>query len=182
VQIKLLYITILIVSIGLYAQSVQPEIYEENGLFGYRDQDNLIIIKAQFTAALEFNEAGIAAVADSSGWMYIDKTGHILLRPFIYDNGPDYYVEGLARYVDNGKIGFFDQSGKIVIKARWDFAYPFHNGKAAVCSGCSEFSKGEYHSIKGGKWGYIDTAGQLIDSLGTVNPDSVNKGVNLLKF
>lgn len=41
-----------------------------------------------------------------------------------YDNGDDYFSEGLQRIVDkDGKIGFRDSIGKIVIQPRYAFAF-----------------------------------------------------------
>lgn len=150
-------------------------LFEENGLCGYKDSLGNVVIDAQFIAAQEFTDNGIAAVADSSGWIYIDKHGNYLIKPYNYDNGPDYFSEGLARFVNKGKIGFFDKTGNIVIEAQWDFAYPFKNGKAEVCNGCSLQSLGEHMQVTGGLWGLIDKTGQIVIPVGTINPDSLRK-------
>ncbi|MEJ2543276.1 MAG: WG repeat-containing protein [Calditrichaceae bacterium] len=137
------------------------------------NQNNHIIIDAQYPAAMDFTEHGIAAVADSSGWAYIDKQGNIIIRPYVYDNGPDYFSEGLARFVKNGKFGFFNEFGRIVIEAQWDFAYPFQDGKAAVCKGCKITTDNEHSSVTGGEWGYIDKKGNIVVPIGSVKADSV---------
>ncbi len=157
----------------IYPQTVQLNLFERDGLFGYKNQNDQIVIRAKFTAAMDFSEKGIAAVADSSGWAYIDTQGKILIRPFIYDNGPDYFCEGLARFVENDKIGFFDESGKIIIKAEWDFAYTFEDGKAAVCNGCKISIDKDHNSVSGGEWGYINKTGKVIFPIGSVKADSV---------
>lgn len=157
----------------LPAQETQLKLFEEDGLYGYKNQHDQVVISVKYSAAMNFNKKGIAAVADSSGWIYIDTQGNILIRPYIYDNGPDYFSEGLARFVENSKFGFFDDSGKIVIDAQWDFAYPFTNGKAAVCEGCKIITENEHSGITGGEWGYIDRKGKVIIPIGSVNPDSV---------
>lgn len=48
----------------------------------------------------------------------------------------------------NGKWGFADKDGKLVIEAKYEDAHSFSNGFAAVCSG--------------GKWGYINLEGRLV--------------------
>jgi len=166
-------ISIIFIGVCLFAQDIQLYLFEDDGLYGYMDQHNHIVIDAQYLAAMEFTENGIAAVADSAGWAYIDVLGNILIRPYIYDNGPDYFSEGLARFVENGKFGFFDKFGVPVIDAQWDFAYPFHNGKAAVCNGCKIILDNEHSGITGGKWGYIDKTGKIISPVGSVEADSV---------
>ena len=53
--------------------------------------------------------------------------------PFHYDNGPDYVREGLYRIVDDrGRMGYADESGRVVIAPRFAFALPFEDGKAKV--------------------------------------------------
>ena len=53
--------------------------------------------------------------------------------PFHYDNGPDYVREGLYRIVDDrGRMGYADESGRVVIAPRFAFALPFEGGKAKV--------------------------------------------------
>jgi hypothetical protein len=78
--------------------------------------------------AKAFSPEGIAAVVDEEGWAYIDRSGRIVIRPFVFDNGPDYFAEGLA----------------------------------AVCDGCREVAEGEHRGVKGGRWGFINRAGNLV--------------------
>lgn len=145
----------------LRAQS--PRLFQDGDLYGYRSAQGQTIISVRYRLAEEFSKQGIAAVLDENGWAYINRRGNILLRPFIFDNGPDYFKEGLARMVENGKIGFFDRTGKIVIQPKFDFAYFFSDGLAAVCQGCrSEKADAEHSITVGGRWGYIDRTGKLV--------------------
>lgn len=137
-------------------------VFEDNGKYGYKNNKDEIVIQPQFNMAMDFNSCGIAAVVDDSGWVYINQTGVKIIRPYVVDNGPDYFSDGLARYVENDKIGFFDESGKVIIKARFDFARPFADSTAAVCRGCWFINDGEYKRIIDGKWGFIDYEGELI--------------------
>ena len=165
-------VLILLLAAFLYSQTLQLSLFEENGKFGYKDQTNQIVIKPRFIVAMDFSEAGIAAVVDSTGWAYIDTLGQIVIRPFVYDNGPDYFSESLARFVEKNKFGFFDESGSVVIEPQWDFAYPFKNGKAAVCNGCRISIENEHGQISDGRWGYIDKTGKVIVPIGSVEADS----------
>lgn len=144
------------------SEQIQLIPQEENGLWGYQTQRGERIIKPQFIIAHAFSKHGLAAVVDSAGWAYINRQGELILRPFIYDNGPDYFSAGLSRYTENGKFGFFDESGKIIIKAQWDFALPFNEGLAAVCHDCRQEKVDEHMMIKGGLWGFIDPKGMEI--------------------
>lgn len=90
-----------------------------------------------------------------------------------YDNGDDYFSEGLQRIVDkDGKIGFRDSIGKIVIPPRYAFAFPFNEGYAKVTdSGHSEAvdKRGEYHQWISDTWYYIDKAGTKHPELIKIN-------------
>lgn len=140
--------------------SLRP--FEKDGRFGYVDDSGRVRIEARYILAGDFSENDIAAVVDDSGWVMIDTNGTELLRPYIVDNGPDYFREGLARFVDAEKIGFFDRSGRIIIKARFAYARPFSDSLAAVCEGCTVQREGEYGIMTGGEWGYIDPQGVLV--------------------
>lgn len=148
-------------------------------LAGVKDQDGKIIIPAQFkiysdlkdgdpvqeeTIYFDGSKKGEAKEKNAWGYVY-DKKGNFLYRPLFYDNGADYFSEGLRRFVKNGKVGFADRNGKIAIEARHDFVYRFEYGYAKFCDGCEwEQTEDEHKSIIGGKWGVMNAKGE------TVNP------------
>lgn len=136
-----------------------------SGRFGYRSSDGTVVIAPRFPFAMPFNRGGIAAAAEEDGWVYINRAGEELLRPFVYDNGPDFPSEGLARFEDEGRIGFHDAAGQIIIPARWDFAEPFADGRARVCMGCKRKMMGENYMMEGGEWGAINARGELVEPL-----------------
>ncbi|ROP59036.1 WG repeat protein [Enterobacter sp. BIGb0383] len=82
-----------------------------------------------------------------------------------YDNGPDWFVEGLVRSRQNGKIGFWDDSFKNRIPAQFDYAGQFKGGKALVCTGCTPQREGEHITLVGGEWYYIDKSGQRVSEV-----------------
>lgn len=129
-------------------------------LWGYRDSSGRVIIAPQYILAGEFSVHGVAAVVDREGWLYINRKGKPLVRPFVFDNGPDDFEEGLSRYRSEGKIGFIDRACNVVIPAIYDFARPFSENRSAVCMGCREEACGEHKIVVGGKWGYIDRKGR----------------------
>ena len=150
--------------------------FEAQGKWGYRDAQGKVVIAARYEVAQEFLPEGIAAVVDEKGWAYIDLRGRVLIRPFVFDNGPDYFREGLARFVSGGQFGFFDRQAKVVIAARFDFALPFSEGRAAVCSGCREVPQGEHQAVRGGKWGFINRQGELVIPAKFEAAESFEKG------
>ncbi|MCC7303643.1 MAG: WG repeat-containing protein [Bacteroidia bacterium] len=140
----------------------KPEVFEKDGKYGFRDSLG-VIIPARYDFAYDFDTSLVTAVTDSSGWSIIDRKGNYLLTPVVYDNGPDYFEEGLARFIDNGKMGFFNTRGQKVIPANWDFATPFKAGLTSVCLGCSQVPIDEEHwKMEGGKWGMMDKTGKMV--------------------
>ncbi len=140
------------------------QLFETDAGFGYRDTFGAVVIPAKFAVAQEFSDEGIAAVVDDEGWAIIDTNGAVLLRPFVFDNGPDAFHEGRARFVKDDKVGYFDERGAVVIAATYEHAEPFsrdERGKvsARVCKGCKRVQHGEHWSAEGGTWSLIDQDG-----------------------
>lgn len=92
----------------------------------------------------------------------IDPRGQALYEVFWYDNGPDYLADGRFRILKEGKIGYADARGTIVIEPQYSCAFPFENGRAKVAIDCSTASDGEYRSWESDNWIYIDTTGAVI--------------------
>jgi len=64
-------------------------------------------------------------------------------------NPDDYYFHnGLAEVEINGKYGFIDESGEIVIEPKFDYVASFHRGLARVGMN--------------GKYGFIDESGEIV--------------------
>ncbi|HLH93451.1 MAG TPA: WG repeat-containing protein [Xanthobacteraceae bacterium] len=120
-------------------------------------------VKAEYLHALTFDEQGIAAVwiRAIQRFHYVGRDGR--MAPVItFDNGPDYFVEGLARTPLGGRIGYIDRSLRVVIPPRYDWGSPFEHGRAAVCNGCVPKREGEHVFMEGGLWGLIDRDGREI--------------------
>lgn len=143
---------------------------DDNGPFGYREPSGRVVIEPRYDLAEEFTPEGIAAVADDEGFAYIDRTGRVLIRPFNFDNGPDPFEDGLARFVENGKFGFFNTRAHVIIPARFDFACGFSEGLACFCVGCTIDKSDEHGIIRGGRWGYIDKTGAVVIPLAFDGP------------
>jgi len=146
-----------------FTGAAAPVPFEQDGQWGYRDAQGTVVIAPRYLIADPFSPEGIAAVADEKGWAYIDRTGKILVHPFLFDNGPDEFQEGLARCVADGKVGYFDKHGRIVIPPRFSFAEPFSDGRAKVCFGCREVKDGEHSRYTGGRWAWIDRQGREVE-------------------
>lgn len=97
---------------------------------------------------------------------YINARGDAL-SVVRFDNGPDGFSEGVVRSRAQGKIGYFDAQFRQVIPRKFDFAWPFEQGKALVCIGCAPQREvgGEHTALVGGDWFYIDKKGQRISEI-----------------
>lgn len=128
---------------------------------GHVDNNGNITLNGKTFNKLWFNEDGLADIRIHDGIYYINKNAH-LVRTHLFDNGPDYFKEGLARTIKNNKFGFINKKLDIVIKPEYDFAFPFVNGQAKVCNGCSIKLVGEHKTVEGGQWGIIDKQGNVV--------------------
>jgi hypothetical protein len=113
---------------------------------------------------------GVVASEDAPGAVLVEGELYFALAtgktaPALwFDNGPDYFVEGLARTVRGGKVGFVNQELDVVVPRQWDFAFPFEGGFAQVCTGCVIVQEAgdEHSSLQGGAWGRIDREGRIV--------------------
>ena len=117
----------------------------------------------QDDAPPSYDVHGHTLAVDEQGLVYVDRQDRPVLRPFIYDNGPDFFQDGLARHVENGKMGFHDEALKVVIPARYDFAFPFRDGRAQVGMDCVQYPVGEHSSVQCKSWESIDKAGRRVE-------------------
>jgi hypothetical protein len=130
-----------------------------HGACGTLRGDELRVVRAHLKR-MQFTD-GLAAVLVRDKVFYVNKAGKAV-RVLVFENGPDYFAEGLARAVAKNKVGFVNRKLRVVIKPAYDFAFPFDQGRAAVCTGCKAVPQGEHVSIEGGTWGAIDKAGTVV--------------------
>jgi len=142
----------------------EPFFEKETELYGFLDCDGGVAIPAKYHIAYDFTDGGIAAVLDKNGWYYISRTGDFVIRPKIFDNGPDYFSNGLARYIEDDKYGFFDTSGRVVIEAQFEFAFPFEDGKAKIGEDCQFVSHGEHTVVECETWSSVERPSSEDDS------------------
>ncbi len=95
--------------------------------------------------------------------MAIDRNGKEMYQVFWYDNGPDYYSDGLFRIIKNGKIGYADETGTVIIEPQFECAEPFEAGKAKVAKKCTLVADGEYKRAESSEWFYINKAGKIVE-------------------
>ncbi len=174
------------------------------GYFAFKNEDNTcgyvnekgeetLLEKYTFTSSFHDNLAIVSVGDVSTGKSkdgIIDKNFKTILEPKY--SRIEGFNEGLAAFVDeNGKWGYLDTNGEIVIKAQYDLVLPFENGLAIVQANEKDglidnkgneivspkyealtkvkknlyaFNVGgrNFHGIQGGKWGFIDESGKEI--------------------
>ncbi len=106
------------------------------------------------------NVMTVSKNSTSDKWVAIDGQGNTLYDIVTFDNGPDYFKEGLVRAERNGKMGFANEYGQIVIPCKYDFAWPFEGGKAKVSFKVEEIADGEHTQVDSEMWFFIDRQGQ----------------------
>lgn len=94
----------------------------------------------------------------------IDRQERKLFEVYWYDNGPDYPQEGLFRIKRDGKIGYANEAGEIVIAPQFACANPFEDGKAKVTYACELVPDGDYTMQESDEWFYINKNGQAMDN------------------
>ena len=122
-----------------------------------------LAISADALARLNFNEDGLVSLQAGDQYYYVRRDGRYL--PVInYDNGPDYFQEGLTRSVVNGRLGYYDTQLQPAFSARFSWGWPFENGVAAVCENChpSKPDADGHASMIGGQHFQIDRQGKRL--------------------
>jgi hypothetical protein len=120
-------------------------------------------INPEHLEKIKFDSYGLAPFWTQDQYFYIKKDGSYLPVIF-FENGADYFREGLTRSIVNGKIAYYNQNFELVIPPKYDWGWPFSDGRALVCSGCSIQKPDEFghKAVMGGVWGYINKQGEEV--------------------
>lgn len=150
----------------LFLSSLTP--YELGAPFAYLNQkgDTMIPVN-RFTHSFSDTIITYGIVIEKNGDQYdligINQKGQRLYEVYWFDNGPDYISDSLFRIKRNGKIGFANTKGQIVIQPEFQCAYLFENGRAKVTYDCKLVSDGtDYHMMKSSTWFFINKEGERV--------------------
>lgn len=169
-KIVMIFIGVLL-SNSLLAQNVKLFLYcphpdQNEMLCGFMNSKKEIVIPVGKYAniySIEFDKIAFVSLQGKTGIYAINRSEDVLFQVYSFDNGPDYVSNGLFRIVNNGRMGFADMNGEVVIKPIFLFVYPFqNNGLAVFNEGGSIVKDGEYHRYQGGKWGAINKKGEIV--------------------
>jgi hypothetical protein len=118
---------------------------QKNGLYGYIDKLNNVVIPFQFDQASDFiNGRAIVEKGGKSG--VINRAGKYILPLEFNEIGQ--YSEGLIYGAKDSLYGFYNLMGKQVIESRFSDVFPFENSKSKV--------------ILNGNEAFIDSTGSFV--------------------
>ena len=89
----------------------------------------------------------IALAAATAVNAYADKTNFRWIKDIDYAK-VRHFSQGHSAFQENGKWGFINTAGEVVVEPQYDECHDYHNGYAAV--------------KVNGKWGYIDIKHNLV--------------------
>ena len=102
-----------------------------DGLYGFADKDDNLVIPCQWKDAEEFTEELAAVKNKNNHWGFIDKAGSEVIQCKWFLAIP--FKEGMARVIDESiRYGFIDKSGNEIVPCSWKFADDFFKGTAQV--------------------------------------------------
>lgn len=93
------------------------------------------------------SKKGVIWVCQKEKYILIDKTGNPVTKAD-YDEVREFISDEATAVKKNGKWGFVNYDGSVMIECIYEDAKPFREGMAPVC--------------KDGKWGYIDTDNEFV--------------------
>lgn len=130
---------------------------KKNGKWGFINKANVLVIPLQYdyVGSGMFTKDELYVFKDGK-WGAIDRNGNVIV-PFeldyedvfkavndengegvnreifsAYDGSANTFYDGMALVKKNGKYGYADESGKIAVPLKYDFAQNFSEGLAAV--------------------------------------------------
>lgn len=116
-------------------------------------------------------------------YVAINNQGEELCKPFVSDNGPDTPSEGLFRIInDDGRIGYADRWGKILIPPQYKAAFPFKKGRALVTFSGKSIEEGEHSFWETPEWVMINRQGTVLLKCRYLNRRNIKKGIAISLF
>ena len=110
-------------------------VLHKNGKYGAVDTTGKVIVPFKYDLPFSINkELGMLKFYDDSNQEHpkeymTDFNGNLLIGPYEQLEG---FHEGLAAFSQNGKTGFIDTKGKVVLPCKYDYAWDFEEGYCIV--------------------------------------------------
>ncbi len=159
-----LFISTLLISCQSTKSDYLIKIEDDTHLGFVNTAGDTIVAMGKYPYSFSDTIRDFGVVATESGQLRgIDGKGNELFEVFMYDNGPDYLADGLFRVIKNGKMGYANTNGKIIIEPRFACAYPFKEGFAKVSDNCTIEKDGEYSRWISEDWYWINKQGERVE-------------------
>jgi hypothetical protein len=152
---------------------------------GREKADGTAEIAARHLAALDFGPdtgpQGLATLRLGQHFYYVRRDGRSARVPDL-DNWADDFADGLVRTVRTvdgvEKVGYLDTRLEVAIPPRYDWGFPFADGRAVVCIGCRLDTPDDdgHRSVSGGRWGIIDPSGREIVPIASSRDEILKRG------
>ena len=135
-----------------------------DGKVGFIDKKGKYVINPEYIDATPFS-SGVALVVREGDYISgIDKKGNEIFK-LQQAKYAKWFTENMAAFCNKeGKWGFVDKSGTVVINPQFESVHPFSEGLAAVCD-------------KNDKWGFIDKDGTLVINYQFEHVDDFSDGL-----
>ena len=149
--------------------------FEENGLWGYKDEDGKIVVEAKYVDAFEFSD-GLGRVRKEKGFNgkygFVDKNGNEVI-PCQYRVAYDFIdgvtIVSLATRSDEDNDIYIDKSGNRLFDKQFKGSHLFHDGYAAVIKTERDIGVKE-------EWSYINKKGEFATEMTFDKAENFNRG------
>jgi hypothetical protein len=116
---------------------------------GFIDKTGKIAIAPKYRVTAPFSGGLGIAGFDHDAIGFVDKNGEMVIQPqFGFMGGTGFNEDLSAVAIPYGRYGYIDKQGSLVIEMKFELAFGFSEGLAAV--------------MVNNKWGYIDRTGKTI--------------------
>ena len=120
-------------------------------VYGYINEQGVLIIEPRFTKAYDFNRYSLAIVEEDGKYGLININGEYEIKPS-YDMINE-FNEMRAVFSEKDFMGVLDGVGRIITKKKYNYISDYKDGRAIIAT---DLSGGEY------RYGYIDLNGDEI--------------------
>jgi hypothetical protein len=139
---------------------------------GHFDVYGTFVPTKELLNAIQFDENNLSClrVKDTQEYYYVNKSGKSHVVKF-FDNGCDYFSEGIARGKKGKYIFFFDMHLRVKLRIEAFHATPFEDGKSQVCpAGELRKNEGDEHTevVCKDDWYVIDKTGKRLQIKSTI--------------
>ncbi|MGN0593666.1 MAG: WG repeat-containing protein [Hominimerdicola sp.] len=131
-------------TVAVTVQNQKTSIIKTDGTAALEDIDSVILNEIE---ECSFNGKMFVKYKGENKYSLVNTSDLQKVGDFTCDNA-DLFIDGLAAFEKDGKWGFVNSEGKVVIQPEYENAKSFSNGLAAV--------------QKNGSWGFINESGEMM--------------------